>query len=75
VRGRLGSFCLSYWKGSKPFKLCAADLLLSFFKVKIIKSGKCYIKLKMLCIDLSLKYKGIQWVPLAESGWWNVLCQ
>jgi len=55
--------------------LCAADLLLSFFKVKIIKSGKCYIKLKMLCIDLSLKYKGIQWVPLAESGWWNVLCQ
>jgi len=32
----------------------------------------------MLCIDLSLKYvnfEGIQWDLLAESGWWNVLCQ
>jgi len=32
----------------------------------------------MLYIDLSLKYQnfeGIQRVPLAESGWWNVLCQ
>jgi len=31
----------------------------------------CYIKFKMLCIDLSLKYvnfEGIQWVPLAERG-------
>jgi len=27
----------------------------------------------MLCIDLSLKDEGIQWVPQAESGWWNVL--
>jgi len=39
--------------------------------VKIIKSGKCYIKFKMLCIDLSLNYvnfEGIQWVPLVESG-------
>jgi len=32
----------------------------------------------MLCIDLSLKYvnfEGFQRVPLAESVWWNVLCQ
>jgi len=32
----------------------------------------------MLCIDLSLKYvnfEGVQWVPLAESVWWNVLAK
>jgi len=43
-----------------------------------MKSGKCYITFKMLCIDLSLKFvhfEGDLWVPLAESGWWNVLCQ
>jgi len=76
--GRLAAFCLSYWKGSMPFKLCAADLLFSFLKVIIIKSGKCNIKFKKLCIDLSLKYvyfEGVLWVPLAESGWWNILCQ
>jgi len=55
----------------KKLKLCAAELLFSFLKVKIIKLGKYYTKHKMCCIDLSLKYvnfEGILWVPLAESG-------
>jgi len=73
---RLGAFCLSDWKGSIHFNGAQQ----SYFNRlgNIIKSGKCYIKFKMLCIDLSLKYvnfEGIQWVPLAESGWRNVLCQ
>jgi len=53
---RLGAFCLSCWKESKQFKLCTADLLFSILKVQIIKSGKLYIKIKMLCIDLSWIY-------------------
>jgi len=34
----------------------------------MLERREAYQDFKMLCIDLSLKYLGIQWVSLAESG-------